>query len=238
MSKGRKPKKPLSPKTAALLAQLERRRGVRNLQKRFLIVCEDEKSSRNYFEALKRHFNLSAGSIRVADSSGHTQPVQVVERAIDIKKNAASPNSGTLPFEQVWCVIDGDYGCKIANARHKADANGVELAISTMCFEYWVLLHFEENDKSTIDCDGVVRTLKRNIFPGTRRVASTSVRSLCAYTMLVNEPNNCEDGASRVVMTFPKTKTPAAKRTSWCTQYLALSPRTTRQDSLPRPRQL
>ncbi len=166
MSKGRKPKKPLSPKTAALLAQLERRRGVRNLQKRFLIVCEDEKSSRNYFEALKRHFNLSAGSIRVADSSGHTQPVQVVERAIDIKKNAASPNSGTLPFEQVWCVIDGDYGCKIANARHKADANGVELAISTMCFEYWVLLHFEENDKSTIDCDGVVRTLKRKHLPG------------------------------------------------------------------------
>jgi hypothetical protein len=151
----------LSKATVALLEQLRRRRGERDLEKRFLIVCEDGKSAPNYFEALKEHFKLSATSIEIAGSEGHTQPVQVVARAVEIKKRAASPNSGTVPFDQVWCAIDGDYGQKIANARSKALANGIRLAISTKCFEYWILLHFEENDKATIDCDALVSTLRK-----------------------------------------------------------------------------
>ena len=52
MSRGKKPKKPVSKKVLSLNEQLQRRRGVRYLAKRFLIVCEDEKSAPNYFEAL------------------------------------------------------------------------------------------------------------------------------------------------------------------------------------------
>ena len=90
---------------------------MRQLAKRFLIVCEDNKSAPNYFNALKEHFNLSATSVEVAGSGGHTQPVQVVRRAVDLKTSAEDPDSGTEPFEQVWCVIDGDYGNKIDNAK-------------------------------------------------------------------------------------------------------------------------
>jgi hypothetical protein len=165
MSRRGKPGKPLSKATEALLTQLQRRRGVRDLEKRVLIVCEDGKSAPNYFDALKEHFKLSAASIEIAGSEGHTQPVQVVARAVEIRKRARSPNSGTAPFEQVWCVIDGDYGKKIANARNKARAAGIELAISTKCFEYWILLHFEENDKSTNDCDALVSTLRKKHLP-------------------------------------------------------------------------
>jgi RloB-like protein len=164
MSKGKRPRKPLSKKTEALLEQLKRRRGVRDLPKRFLIVCEDHKSAPNYFEALKKQLNLSATSIHVVGSAGHTQPVQVVRRAVELKKNAAEPESGTEPFDSVWCVIDGDYGTKINNARVRARANSVELAISTKCFEYWVLLHFEEKATPTTDCDAVVRYLRRKHF--------------------------------------------------------------------------
>ena len=165
MSKGKPPTKLQSKATVALLEQLKRRRGLRDLAKRFLIVCEDDKSAPNYFEALKKHFNLSAASIEVAGSGGDTQPLQVVERAVELKNRAAKKDSGTEPFEQVWCVIDGDYGDRINNARAKADAKGIQLAISTKCFEYWVLLHFEECDTSTIDCDAVVRSLKKKHLP-------------------------------------------------------------------------
>jgi RloB-like protein len=165
MSKGKKAKRPVSKKTAFLLEQLQRRRGVRDLEKRFLIVCEDAKSAPNYFEALKKHFGLSATSIQVAGSGGNSQPLQVVDRAVELMRNAADPNSGTEAFDQVWCVIDGDYGNKISNARSKAKANKMELAISTKCFEYWVLLHFEENDKSTMDCDGLVSSLRNQHLP-------------------------------------------------------------------------
>lgn len=165
MSKGRKPKKPLSKATQALLASLQRRQGVKELERRFLIVCEDTKSAVAYFRALQKHLNLTATSVIVAHSDGRTQPIQVVEEAVARKKAAASQRSGTEPFDHVWCVIDGDYGDKIPPARAKARAHGVELAISTMCFEYWVLLPFEECDKSTLDCDGLLHNLRSRHLP-------------------------------------------------------------------------
>jgi len=165
MSRHKDSKKPISKKVVALNEQLQRRRGVRDLAKRFLIVCEDHKSAPNYFEALKKEFGLSATSIKVIGSGGRTQPIQVVEQAVKLKSNAADPDSGTEAFDHVWCVIDGDYGNKINNARAKAKANKVKLAISTKCFEYWVLLHFEENSTSTMNCDDLVRLLKRSHIP-------------------------------------------------------------------------
>jgi hypothetical protein len=162
MSNGRRQKNPQSKNAWSLIDELKRRRGERDLPKRFLIVCEDEKSAVNYFKALRRHFGLSATSVEVASSEGHTQPVQVVQQAIELNRLAARRNSGTVPFDHVWCVIDGDYGNKIHNARAKANSNEVKLAISTMCFEYWVLLHFEETGKPTIDCDCLVSILRRS----------------------------------------------------------------------------
>ena len=167
MSKGKKQKKPLSKATVALLEQLKRLSGVRDLPKRFLIVCEDHKSAPSYFEALKKQFNLTATSIRVVGSGGHSQPVQVVTRAIELRDRAADAESGTEPFDEVWCVIDGDYGAKINNARAKASAHGVELAISTkQNLAHWVLLHFWRGAATpTIDCDTVVSSLRKKHLP-------------------------------------------------------------------------
>lgn len=117
MSKKKHEKKPLSKKVIALLDQLKRKHGVRELARRFLIVCEDGKSAPNYFRALRKSLGLTATSIEVAGSDGRTQPVQVVARAIQLKKAASDGESGTVPFDQVWCVIDGDFGDKINNAR-------------------------------------------------------------------------------------------------------------------------
>jgi RloB-like protein len=158
MSKG-KPRKPQSPKVVALLEQLRRRTGFRDLQLRHLIVCEDDKSAPNYFRALKEWFKVNT-SIQVVPGGGRTQPIQVVTRAIEILTAAASEESGTLPFDDVWCVIDGDYGSEISKARAKAIANDVKLVVSTPCFEYWVLLHFLENSTPVDKCSEVVRALR------------------------------------------------------------------------------
>lgn len=47
MSGGKQQKRPLSKKTQTLIAELARRSGARELEKRFLIICEDDKSSVN-----------------------------------------------------------------------------------------------------------------------------------------------------------------------------------------------
>ena len=63
MSNGRRQKNPQSKNARSLIDELKRRRSERDLPKRFLIVCEDEKSAVNYFKAMRRHFGLSATSI-------------------------------------------------------------------------------------------------------------------------------------------------------------------------------
>ncbi len=156
-------KRPISKKVQTLIDSLQRRRGIRDLPKRFLVVCEDSKSAPNYFKALKKRFSLSASSIVVAHSESRTQPIQVVERAIEIANAAKNPKNSSMRFNEVWCVIDGDYGSKIVPARQKAKAEKIHLAISTMCFEYWVSLHFEENGKAACDCDGHIKRLKKHV---------------------------------------------------------------------------
>ncbi len=158
-------KKPISKKTRSLLDQLQRKRGIRDLAQRILIVCEDNKSAPSYFKALKRYFNLSATSVQVEGSGGSTQPIQVVRKAIMLMESARSQASSTEPYSQVWCVIDGDYGSKIVNARESASKRGVKLAVSTKCFEYWLLLHYEEYDRASMDCDSVVSVLRRKRIP-------------------------------------------------------------------------
>jgi hypothetical protein len=198
-------KKPVSPKVIALQNFLQRKRGVRDLHERFLIVCEDGKSAPNYFEALKKYENLSAASIAVFGSDGRTLPIQVVSKAIMRKKDAAKKDSGTEPFDQVWCMIDGDYGNKINDARSKANANDIKLAISTKCFEYWVLLHFVEADKPAEDCDGVVSILKKtypkyskggcdflDIVPHAR-LASARAKKLRKMEVLPEDQNPCSE---------------------------------------------
>ena len=71
-------------------------------------------------------------------------PVQLVEVAITAK---ASPKS--LPEDEFWVVYDRESTSKYpetlhAKAMDKAVGNGINTALSNVCFEYWLLLHFVE----------------------------------------------------------------------------------------------
>jgi hypothetical protein len=152
-----------SPKVQHLNETLRRKRETRELNRRILIVCEDEKSAPHYFRAMIHHFRLSASKVTVVGSDDHTQPIQIVDRAIDLKKAAdKEARSKGGKFDEVWCVIDGDYGAKIANARSRAEANQIKLAISTMCFEFWLILHFVEFGKPTDDCAKLNKHLRKH----------------------------------------------------------------------------
>jgi hypothetical protein len=166
MSKPQKSAKPQSKAVQHLLNQLQRKRETRETAKRYLIVCEDDKSAPNYFEALKRFLNLSATCIKVVGSGGHSQPLQVVNEAIKRKNLSMSPESSTEPFETAWCVIDGDFGPKVKEARAVAgQSGGIKLAVSTMCFEYWILLHGKEIGTPTASCDETLKILKKEYLP-------------------------------------------------------------------------
>jgi hypothetical protein len=184
------PQKTRSKKWDSFIASVQRRRGVRELQTRFLVVCEDDVSAPNYFLALKKHENLTATSVEVVGSKHKSQPIQVVDRAIELMKLANHEDSGTEPFEQIWCVVDGEHSYKLNNARSRACANGVKLAVSTMCFEYWVLLHFDEHAKSALNCDAVVSTLKKH--------QPNYTKGGCDFTDIVPHARTASERAKRL----------------------------------------
>jgi len=115
-----------------------------------LIVCEDSKSSPNYFNEIIRHFRLSTANVIVIPSRG-SAPISVVEHSIEMAKTKEL-------IDHVVCVLDRDdhesYARAIAKLQHhKPKRNDKSKPIykaitSTPCFEIWLLLHFCYTTKS------------------------------------------------------------------------------------------
>jgi len=151
-----------SPKYAHIVESLQRKRGIRDANERILVVCEDGASAVTYFNLLRIHLRLTATSVAVEGPNGGTQPEAIVKKAKKLMREAAK-SEGTDAFDQIWCVVDGDYGNRVATARANARAAGVKLAVTTPCFEYWVLLHLEDFRTSQVSCDDVTAQLKGHL---------------------------------------------------------------------------
>jgi hypothetical protein len=125
--------------------RLGRRRPVRKVYPRILTVCEGEKSEPSYFAWLRRNHR---SPVHVEFETGG-DPKKLVETAIAMraaaKKRARSdPNED---FEQVWCVFDVDEHTRYREAVEQAIANKLLIAVSNPCFELWLLLHFQRQNR-------------------------------------------------------------------------------------------
>ncbi len=139
------------------------------ISKRILIVCEDEKSSKFYFESfkkdekLKRH--LSSVDIEVVNPKDNS-PVGLVKEAKKKKKKAKRDRN---KYDEIWIVLDKDGHANMDKAMNMARDNKIKVAISIICFEYWILLHFEKTTKIFTKCDEVISYIKKNHFAGYRK---------------------------------------------------------------------
>jgi hypothetical protein len=110
-------------------------------RRRVLIVCEDSKSSRFYFEgfpvARERAIVKAVGTGMNTDS--------LIEEAVRLRDKAQQKGA---PFSNVWCVFDRD---SFPQAQHDrafqlAKNNHFEVAWANEAFELWYLLHFQYLD--------------------------------------------------------------------------------------------
>lgn len=136
-----------------------------NYSKRLLIVCEDCKSSKLYFESfkrdekLKRH--LASVSIEVVQPKDHS-PLGLV---IEAKTKKLKARKNRNPYDEIWIVLDKDYHANIEKAFDMAYANKFKIALSVICFEYWVLLHFEKTKKPFKKCADVISYIRKKHHP-------------------------------------------------------------------------
>lgn len=135
---------------------------MRNYSKRILIVCEDGKSSKLYFESfkrdekLKRH--LASVNIEVVHPKDHS-PVGLVIEA-KIKKQKAKKDRN--PYDEIWIVLDRDSHANIDKAFDMAYANHFKIALSVICFEYWILLHYKKTNRPFKRCSEIISYIRKN----------------------------------------------------------------------------
>lgn len=107
------------------------------------VYCEGAKTEPNYIQAyINSQTDAQLRSvIRIEDTTKNT-PVQLVEEAIKDKKSGKHPSGDTY-----WVVYDRESVTKYPDSLHDrayllARSNDISIALSNVCFEYWLLLHF------------------------------------------------------------------------------------------------
>jgi hypothetical protein len=121
----------------------------------FRIFCEGEKTEPAYIKAYINYFHSENRRLIVVEDTKKNTPVQLVEVAVREKKLSDDNDI-------YWVVFDRESIAKYSNELHlkaikNAKDNGIEIAFSNVCFEYWFLLHFAFTDAAYDCCDSLLR---------------------------------------------------------------------------------
>lgn len=126
---------------------LRRRTAVRAPKRTFLAFCEGIRTEPEYIEALRQEPAVSDSAsveIRIDQTASGAVPLTLVDTAAEAR-DRYSQEQGEI--DEVWCLFDVEWPLNHPNlreAREKAKARNVNLAISNPCFELWLVLHFDE----------------------------------------------------------------------------------------------
>jgi len=157
------------------------------------IYCEGAKTEPYYLEDYIRKRFPGTKLIRV-EKTPKTTPRQLVEVAHE--KLRCAPEG-----DVVWVVYDREGPTKYsdslhADARQKAGGK-VQIALSNVCFEVWLLLHFQSTCGAHDSCDDLLRRsrLKEHI-PGydkanRREYSSEEIARARKNAERVNESTKC-----------------------------------------------
>ncbi|GFM73013.1 hypothetical protein PSCICL_40050 [Pseudomonas cichorii] len=110
------------------------------------IYCEGLKTEPNYLRSyIDSLDNPKFKDIICVEKTNKNTPTQLVQEAV------AAKNSGQFPDGDVyWVVYDRESSAKYSDHLHdqaftKALDNGVNIALTSVCFEQWLILHFTDS---------------------------------------------------------------------------------------------
>lgn len=121
------------------------------------IFCEGSKTEPYYIRAyIDMYASNKAKIIQIPPTKKNT-PVQLVDEAVLLKKSKA-----TSIDDEFWVVYDREAVSKYpdslhARARNKAVANNIKIAFSNICFELWILQHFELDCAPYSSCSDLLK---------------------------------------------------------------------------------
>ncbi|MBY7899945.1 RloB family protein [Vibrio fluvialis] len=122
------------------------------------IFCEGEKTEPYYLKSYIAEFHSSTRQLAtiLVEKTDKNTPVSLVKEAV------AHKSSNGLKIDEYWVVYDREAVTKYPDALHlearqKADANGINIALSNVCFEHWLLLHLEDHRRGYSSCADLLK---------------------------------------------------------------------------------
>ncbi|GAA3726587.1 RloB family protein [Salinactinospora qingdaonensis] len=124
-------------------SSLQPKTGTKQEKRRFLICCEDKNAAPSYFRAIKRELRFSGLKVDIDGEAG--EPLKMVKKA-KIRQDSAGKRRADQgePYDEVWCVLDVEAPqphSSLDEALALARRNNIRCALTTPCFELWLLLH-------------------------------------------------------------------------------------------------
>ncbi len=134
---------------------------LRKPKKLLYIICEG-KTEVNYFSGLfnSKPSNREFYHSTIYQPKDHS-PLGIVNEAIEEKMSAKTnkiPSSDLI----IWGVFDKDCHNNLPEAFNKARNKRIEIAFSSISFEYWILLHYTTTTKAFHDCWELIKYIKRH----------------------------------------------------------------------------
>ena len=140
-----------------------KKKGSKKVKPTFHVFCEGENTEPDYITGFRSYYYSDKRSIIIVEDTNKNTPVQLVEKAIEQREEALKKGLENNIF---WVVFDRESVAKYKHTLHikaseLANKNKINIAISTICFEYWLLLHFKYTTPTHEKCDNV---WKNSIF--------------------------------------------------------------------------
>ncbi|MEG5063670.1 RloB family protein [Microcoleus sp. B3-A4] len=158
----------------------DKKRKLRQLKQSIYIVCEGTNTERIYFEKIAEQpdvfekyaikvYPSEEDQIKASKKEGESIKTDAVNLVKEAKKEIKN-------YDEVWAVFDKDGYTKHEKAFDDAQKHGIKLGFSSIAFEHWILLHYEQNRTAFPKSQNVIDYLEQaGYFTGYSKKADISI---------------------------------------------------------------
>lgn len=126
------------------------------------LICEGETTEPNYFNGLLRAKGLKIPN--AAYKPKDHSPLGIAKEAKRIYQEAVK---NKIPKNKILicAIFDHDGHANLSNALEMLRETPISVGFSNICFEFWVLLHFEKTSRSFHTCDEIISYIRKHHDP-------------------------------------------------------------------------
>ncbi len=139
-----------------------RKTNLRSPKKLIILICEGSKTEINYFQSI---FNSNSQNLRFYSLKCYQpqdySPLGIVNQCIFEIDNAKINKIKKSDFS-VWAIFDRDNHSGLEMSFQKAKSKNIKIIYSSICFEYWILLHYSRTTRPFYNCNELINYIKTN----------------------------------------------------------------------------